>query len=109
MSDLEAQRPVDPSKERLLPTVEQARADRDRFFELVKGIEESTTVHAIDPKARTLVAVAQEHANNIIQDAGKIPKDDPRHEMFECYNAILGKWGELIQLGKISLTEDNGA
>lgn len=101
MSDFERQRPDDSPQNKYLPTLEKARADKDKFFELIKEVEESATAHAIDPQTRTLAAAGEEYVANILQHAGKIPENDPRHEIFECYNAILDKWNELIRLRKV--------
>lgn len=102
MSDFERQKPNDPSKEgSTLPPIEKARADRDEFLELVKEIEAGTSTDHTNSRIRPFVAIAHEHANSIFRDAGKIPEADPRHEIFECYNAILDKWNELIQLRKV--------
>lgn len=95
MSDLERQRLDDSPQNKYLPTLKKARADKDKFFELIKEVEESATARAIDPQTRTLVAAGEEYVADILQHAGKIPENDPRHEIFECYNAILTEWDRL--------------
>lgn len=99
MSDLERPNKTTFTENNFLPTLEKAQADKEKFFELVKEIEESTAAGPVDPQirnqVRTLVALGDEYANIILQHAGKIPENDPRHKIFECYNAILAKWKQL--------------
>ncbi len=102
MSDFETQKPNDSPKEKSAPSIiEKARADRDEFLELVKEIEAGTSTEETTSRARALVAIAHERANSVLEDAGKIPDGDPRHDIFECYNQIAAEWDRLVELKKV--------
>lgn len=81
--------PKNPEPKRVeTPTLEDAKRDRQEFDSLV-------SITPNHPRVTELKNKAELWANFFLGSSGSIPAGDPRIEIFEEYNAILEKWGQL--------------
>jgi hypothetical protein len=89
---------INPIKKTSFSDLEAATQRHARFFDLVKDVKSKADLEMIRPSITGLVTAAEYEVNTIIQDAGKIPEGDPRHEQFDKGNQILAEYERLARL-----------
>lgn len=78
---------------------QQAQRDHDEFFGNVADVKTANDLRSIDPekhrRASKIGRKAGVIVTDIVQDAGNIPDNDPRHQIFDLYNKIAERWYQL--------------